>query len=102
LLDVLNAEQVLLNARVAVVTDQRNIAVAAYAVMSAVGRLNIQELGGVDAVYDPEVHYHEVRRQAWGVSVTRAEGRVDVKDKWETHTEPHRGQEDVKTWKPAK
>ncbi len=102
LLDVLNAEQVLLNARVAVVTDQRNIAVAAYAVMSAVGRLNIQELGGVDAVYDPEVHYHEVRRQAWGVSVTRAEGRIETKDKWDTHTSAPRRQDDATTWKPAK
>jgi outer membrane protein len=102
LLDVLNAEQVLLNARVAVVTDQRNIAVAAYTVMSAVGRLNIQELGGVEAVYDAEVHYTEVRRQAWGVSVTRADGRDDVKSDWRTHAEPQRTQDDPKGWKPAK
>jgi outer membrane protein len=102
LLDVLNAEQVILNARVAVVGDQRNIAVAAYSVMSAVGRLNIQELGGVESVYDPEVHYHEVRRQAWGVSVTRPSGRVDVPDKWDTHTTAHTGQDDAKSWKPKK
>lgn len=102
LLDVLNAEQVLLNARVAVVTDQRNIAQAAYSVMSTVGRLNIQELGGVEAIYDPEVHYHEVRRQAWGVSVTRRDGRVDAPDKWDTRTLPHSSQHDAATWKPVK
>src|SRR5262249_42516461 len=40
LLDVLNAEQELLNSEVAVVTDRRNVIVAAYAVISSVGRLN--------------------------------------------------------------
>ncbi len=102
LLDVLNSEQTLLNARVAVVTDQRNLAVAAYSVASAVGRLNIQELGGAGSIYDPEVHYHEVRRQAWGVSVTRPGGRVDVPDTWETHTATQTGQDDAKSWKPKK
>jgi outer membrane protein len=103
LLDVLNAEQVLLNARVSVVTDQRNIAVAAYQVMAAVGRLNIQELGGVDTVYDAEAHYHEVRRQAWGVSVTPRDGRVPVEDKWRTHVEQAPAQqEDKASWKPVK
>ena len=102
LLDVLNAEQVLLNARVAVVTDQRNIAVAAFTVMSTVGRLNVQELGNVDTAYDPNVHYHEVRRQWWGISITRADGRVETHDMWHTHGEKHREQDDPKSWKPAK
>ncbi len=102
LLDVLNAEQVLLNARVSVVTDQHNIAVAAFQVMASVGRLNIQELGGVDTIYDPEVHYHEVRRQAWGVSVTRRDGRDEIENRWHTRTEVAPVQEDKAAWKPVK
>src|SRR5262249_42635626 len=38
LLDVLNAEQELLNAEVNLVTDQRNVLVASYAVLSTIGR----------------------------------------------------------------
>ena len=45
LLDVLNAEQELLNAEVTLVTDRRNVVVASYALVSAIGRLNAQELG---------------------------------------------------------
>jgi outer membrane protein len=102
LLDVLNAEQVLLNARVAVVTDKHNIAVAAYVLISAIGRLNIQELGGVETVYDPEVHYQEVRRQWWGVSVTHADGRIERMDLWDSHGR-HRAEVEKKdAWKPVK
>ena len=53
LLDVLNAEQELLNAEVNLVTDQRNVLVASYAVLSTIGRLNAQELGTAALVYDP-------------------------------------------------
>ena len=45
LLDVLNAEQELLNSEVNLVTDRRNVLVASYAVLSTIGRLNAQELG---------------------------------------------------------
>ncbi len=45
-LDVLNAEQTLLSAQAGVVTDRRTISVAEYSVMSAIGRLSIQELEG--------------------------------------------------------
>lgn len=102
LLDVLNAEQVLLNAQVAVVTDKHNIAVAAYSVLAAEGRLNISELGGVEKIYDPEMHYHEIRRQWWGISITHADGRVETHDLWETHGRKAMEQEDAKTWRPVK
>ena len=102
LLDVLNAEQVLLNAQVAAVTDVHNISVAIYNVLFTIGRLNIQELSAVDTVYDPEQHYHEVRRQWWGISVTHADGRVETHDLWETHGEKYVQQNDVEAWKPVK
>lgn len=60
-LDVLNAQQALVNARVALVTAQHDRVVASYSVLSAVGRLNPQTLRLGTTVYDASVHYHQVR-----------------------------------------
>jgi outer membrane protein len=78
LLDVLNAEQELLNSEVNLVTTRRNLVVASYAVLSTIGRLNAQELGVASLVYDPEAHYHEVRRKWFDISITRGDGRREV------------------------
>lgn len=85
LLDVLNAEQELLNAEVILVTTRRDLAVSAYTLLSSVGRLGAEYLGLGAAVYDPEAHYHEVRRKWWGISITHADGRRERMDLWETH-----------------
>jgi outer membrane protein len=66
-LDVLNAQQDLLNARVALVTAQRDRVVASYTLLSAVGRLSPQVLGLQVPVYDPVVHYQQVRDSWAGV-----------------------------------
>jgi len=66
-LDVLNAQQALVNARVALVTAQHDRVVASYAVLSAVGRLSPQVLNLPTNVYDPSVHYHQVRDSWFGV-----------------------------------
>ena len=66
-LDVLNAQQALVNARVALVTAQHDRVVASYAVLSAVGRLSPQVLGLATTVYDPSVHYQQVRDSWYGV-----------------------------------
>jgi outer membrane protein len=66
-LDVLNAQQALVNARVALVTAQHDRVVASYAVLNAVGRLSPQVLKLNTAVYDPSVHYHQVRDSWFGV-----------------------------------
>jgi outer membrane protein len=63
-LDVLNAQQALVNARVALVTAQRDRVVASYTVLAAVGSLSPQVLGLRIEVYDPVVHYQQVR-DAW-------------------------------------
>jgi outer membrane protein len=60
-LDVLNAQQELVNARVALVTAQRDRVVASYTLLSAVGRLSAQGLGLGVSSYDARVHYHQVR-----------------------------------------
>jgi outer membrane protein len=75
LLDVLNAEQELLNAEVTLVTDRRNVVVASYTVVSAIGRLNAQELGVSSLVYDPEQHYQEVRDKWFDLSIIGPDGK---------------------------
>jgi outer membrane protein len=66
-LDVLNAQQALVNARVALVTAQHDRVVASYAVLSSIGRLSPQVLHLATPVYDPSVHYHQVRDNWMGV-----------------------------------
>jgi outer membrane protein len=60
-LDVLNAQQELVNARVALVTAQRDRVVASYGLLSSVGRLSPIVLGLPISVYEPMVHYQQVR-----------------------------------------
>ena len=72
-LDVLNAQQALVNARVALVTAQHDRVVASYSVLNAVGRLSPIVLNLNTNVYDPSVHYHQVR-DSW-VGVRTPDGR---------------------------
>jgi outer membrane protein len=58
-LDVLNAEQELLNAQVALVSSQRNAVVAAYQVLAAGGALTARNLGLKVKLYDPLQHYND-------------------------------------------
>jgi outer membrane protein len=68
-LDVLNAQQDLVNARVALVTAQRDRVVASYTLLAAVGSLSPQILGLKVQVYDPMVHYQQVRDAWQGVRI---------------------------------
>ena len=60
-LDVLNAQQALVNARVSLVTAQRDRVVASYTLLSGVGRLTPTVLGLRVPVYEAETHYEQVR-----------------------------------------
>jgi len=64
-LDVLNAQQTLLSARVAFVTAQHDRVVASYTLLAAIGKLNAETLGLDVASYDPVQHYVQVRDK-WG------------------------------------
>jgi outer membrane protein len=66
-LDVLNAQQELVNARVALVTAQHDRVVASYALLNAVGGLSVGGLGLKSSVYDPMTHYQQVRDTWAGV-----------------------------------
>jgi outer membrane protein len=60
-LDVLNAQQALVNARVNLIVAQHDRVVASYALLSSVGRLSADVLGLRVTIYDPSVHYQQVR-----------------------------------------
>ncbi|MFN4089628.1 MAG: TolC family outer membrane protein [Alphaproteobacteria bacterium] len=63
-LDVLDAEQALLDARVNLVTSERDLAVAAFQLAAASGRLTAERLRLPIAYYDPN-QYHEAARNRW-------------------------------------
>jgi outer membrane protein len=66
-LDVLNAQQALVNARINLITAQHDRVVLSYSLMSAVGRLSAVVLRLPVDVYDPTVHYQQVRDSWLGV-----------------------------------
>jgi outer membrane protein len=72
-LDVLNAEQEFLNAQVTLATSRRDLVVASYSLLSAMGQLSTAVLDVQVEQYDPARHYDEVRNKAWGWS-TSVEG----------------------------
>jgi outer membrane protein len=66
-LDVLNFQQEQLDARVALITAQRDRVVASYALLQAIGRLNVAQLGLDVPTYDARVHYDQVRDKWFGL-----------------------------------
>ena len=80
LLDVLNAEQELLDAQVQLVTTRRDLIVAAYTLLQHVGRLNAEHLGLGETIYDSSLHYEEVHAKWFGLDITRSDGRVEQLD----------------------
>lgn len=69
-LDVLDAEQELLNAKVQMVQSQRDEIVAAYQLSSATGQLTAVKLALPVDVYDPTRNYNETRGRWWGTSIS--------------------------------
>lgn len=66
-LDVLDAEQELLDAKVSLVQAERDETVARFELIAAVGSLTAQELALDVDIYDPSSHYDAVKDQWWGV-----------------------------------
>ncbi|TVV73102.1 TolC family outer membrane protein, partial [Sphingomonas solaris] len=64
LLDVLNAEQELLNSRVTLVSARRDAYVAGFALLAAMGKAEARDLG-LDSgpLYDPAINYRRVRNR---------------------------------------
>jgi len=72
-LDVLDAEQELLNGQVSLVQAERDAIVAGYQVLQALGRLTAQDLGLPVEIYDYDRHYVDVSGKLWG---TEPAGRM--------------------------
>jgi outer membrane protein len=68
-LDVLNAEQELLDARVSLVRALRDLVVASYALAAATGRLSARDLGLQVDFYDSDANYRAVRGRVVGTGV---------------------------------
>lgn len=65
--DILNAQLVLVNARVALVSSQRDEVISAYSLLAAVGQLSTKKLGIPVATYDANDHYDRVKYQWIGL-----------------------------------
>jgi outer membrane protein len=66
IIEILNAEQELLNAQVQLVTARRNAYVAAFTLLAAMGQAEARDLD-LDGVtlYDPTANYRRVRHKIW-------------------------------------
>jgi outer membrane protein len=80
LIEVLNAQQELLNSQVTLVTTRRDVIIAAYGLQAALGRLDALSLGVTDVIYDPQQHAQEVDRKWFGISITHDDGRHERLD----------------------
>lgn len=80
LIDVLNAEQELLDAKVQQVSTRRDMVVAAFSLQAFIGRLTAETLKLGSDIYEPEAYYVEVRRKWFGLAITHADGRLELWD----------------------
>lgn len=71
ILDVLDAQQELLDAQVALVSSQRDQVVASFSLLSAVGRLNAANLRLAVEYYDPLEHYDRIKHKWFGTNPDR-------------------------------
>ena len=85
IIEVLNAEQELLNSQVQLVTARRNAYVAGFSLLAAMGRAEARDLGFIEEgrLYDPQVNYDSVddKFMDWEFRpdpVTRSTRTVDV------------------------
>lgn len=73
-LDVLNAEQELFDARVSLAKAQRDVLASAFQVKSAMGQMTAQGLNLPVSIYDPAKHYDDVRGKWIGNGIDRENG----------------------------
>ena len=66
-LDVLDAQSELTDARIILVTAQRDRVVAGFSLLASVGRLSAERLGLKVALYRPQHHYEKVRDKWFGL-----------------------------------
>lgn len=77
-LDVLNAEQEFLDLQIELVNARREVVVASYRLLGAMGQLSAEDLGLTSEIYDPAVHLEETRQNWFGINITHANGRSEL------------------------
>lgn len=73
ILDVLGAEQELLNSQVSLVISERDYVVAEYNLLAAIGRLSVVTLPVTNMIYDQENNYYQVNRRWRGGDINDPE-----------------------------
>ena len=68
-LDVLNTQQTVIDAQIQLANSRRDLVVASYAVVSAIGRLSAERLGLKVAVYEPQAHFQAVKDKWFGLRI---------------------------------
>jgi outer membrane protein len=66
-LDVLNAQADVINAQINVASSERDVVVASYAILSAVGALSVRTLGLQVREHRPQEHYEAVKDKWFGL-----------------------------------
>lgn len=66
-LDVLNAQADVINAQINLASSERDVVVASYAILSAVGRLSAEQLGLQVQLHNPKEHYNAVKDKWYGL-----------------------------------
>ncbi|TJV75375.1 MAG: transporter, partial [Mesorhizobium sp.] len=66
-LDVLNAQATLITAKINQASAERDLVVASYAILSAIGRLSVERLALQVVKYKPEEHYNAVKDKWFGL-----------------------------------
>jgi outer membrane protein len=66
-LDVLNAQSDVTNAQISLASSERDVVVASYAVLSAIGRLSAKRLALNVELHKPEEHYNAVKDKWFGL-----------------------------------
>jgi outer membrane protein len=80
ILDILNAEQELLNSQVQLAAAKRNAYVAGFALLAAMGQAEARDLGlDGGALYDPTSNYNRVRGKIWDWSNDPAPSAVSTR-----------------------
>ena len=68
-LDVLDTQQTVIDAQIDLVNSRRDLKVAGYAVLSAIGRLSASRIGLDVAIYEPADHFDVVKDKWYGLRI---------------------------------
>lgn len=66
-LDVLNAQADVISAKINLAGSERDVVLASYAILQAMGRLSVERLGLQVVKYQPEEHYNAVKDKWFGL-----------------------------------